>query len=515
MAARQEWGRSPVSSALGYTREMAESAETVSSGSTAPARPGGLGRSLLGGMRLAYLPVLVTYFCYGASGINAIALLYFQKDVLRITPAEAAGIAFWVALPWSTKMVAGVASDVHPILGSRRFAYLLLGALLSLAGYAWLATTASTKGTYLAALVISTVGFMVQDVVADALSVEMARTEEEMKQIQALGRMALLVGTIAVGYLSGWLAGEVGARTVFALSLVLPLLVMASAWLIPRAPARPPADPDAPNPLGAGNARLVVLGGLAYAALGVLLEALSVPFGQEIILVVSATIIVLLLRRIGISRGVAVAAFAIFCFRAVPGAGQGFNYWAIDHLGFDQEFLGVLAQVSSVLSLAGLIVFRKPITHRPVSYTLFWVTVAGAVLYLPTIGLFYEVYGWFGLSPRTFAFIDTTISAPLGQLSMVPMLALIARTAPRGAEATMFAIMASLMNLALSASELGTRYLNEAFGVSQQDYSGLGRLLIAVGLIGLLPLLALPLLRREEATSLAGAPPAGASAGAS
>jgi hypothetical protein len=494
---------------------MAESTETAPS---TPAAPAGVVRRLLGGVRLAYLPVLVTYFCYGASGINAIALLYFQKDVLGITPAEAAGIAFWVALPWSTKMVAGVASDVHPILGSRRFAYLLLGALLSFAGYAWLATTASTKGTYLAALVISTVGFMVQDVVADALSVEVARTEEEMKQIQALGRMALLVGTIAVGYLSGWLAGAVGARTVFALSLVLPLLVMAAAWLIPRAPARPPADADAPNPpnpLSPGNSRLVVLGGLAYAGLGVLLEALSVPFGQEIILVVSATIIVLLLRRVGISRGVAVAAFAIFCFRAVPGAGQGFNYWAIDHLGFDGEFLGVLAQVSSVLSLVGLIVFRKPITHRPVSYTLFWVTIAGAVLYLPTIGLFYEAYRWFGLSPRTFAFIDTTISAPLGQLSMVPMLALIARTAPRGAEATMFAIMASLMNLALSASELGTRYLNQVFGVSQHDYSGLGRLLIAVGLIGLLPLLALPLLRREEATSLAGAPPAGASAGAS
>ena len=99
----------------------------------------------------------------------------------------------------------------------------------------------------------------------------------------------------------------------------------------------------------------------------------------------------------------------------------------------------MLAQVSAVLSLVGLIVFRKPITHRPVSYTLFWVTVAGAVLYLPTIGLFYGVNEWFGVSPRTFAFIDTTISAPLGQLSMVPMLALIARRAPRGAEATMFA----------------------------------------------------------------------------
>jgi hypothetical protein len=224
-----------------------------------------------------------------------------------------------------------------------------------------------------------------------------------------------------------------------------------------------------------------------------------VPFGQEIILVVSGGLIVMLLQRVGISRAVAVAAFAIFCFRAVPGAGQGFNYWAIDRLGFDQEFLGVLAQVSAVLSLIGLIVFRKPITHRPVSYTLFWVTIAGAVLYLPTIGLFYGVNEWFGVSPRTFAFIDTTISAPLSQLSMVPMLALIARTAPRGAEATMFAIMASLMNLALSASELGTRYLNTFFGVTQHDYSSLGRLLVCVGVIGLLPLLALPLLRRVEA----------------
>jgi hypothetical protein len=178
--------------------------------------------------------------------------------------------------------------------------------------------------------------------------------------------------------------------------------------------------------------------------------------------------------------------------------GQGYSYWAIDRLGFDQEFLGILAQVSSVLSLAGLIVFRKAITRRPVSVTLFWVTIAGSLLYLPTIGLFYGANEWLGVSPRMFAFIDTTIAAPLGQLSMVPMLALIARTAPAGAEATMFAIMASLMNLALSASELFTRYLNTFFAVSQHDYGNLGRLMIAVGLIGLAPLLALPLLRREE-----------------
>ena len=40
----------------------------------APTR-GAVLRALFGSVRLAYLPVLVTYFCYGASGITGIALL--------------------------------------------------------------------------------------------------------------------------------------------------------------------------------------------------------------------------------------------------------------------------------------------------------------------------------------------------------------------------------------------------------------------------------------------------------
>jgi hypothetical protein len=260
----------------------------------------------------------------------------------------------------------------------------------------------------------------------------------------------------------------------------------------------PAPTATAAGPLAGGKAQLVLLVGLGYAAFGALLETVGAPYSREIVLVVSAVLISLLLHRVGISQGVVIAAVVIFLFRATPTVGQGYSYWAIDRLGFDQKFLGLLAQVSSILSLVGLLVFRKTIVKRPVSFTLLWVMLAGAVLYLPSIGLFYGLHEWLGISARTLAFVDTTISAPLGQLAMVPMLVLIARTAPPGAEATMFAIMASLMNLALSASQLFTEYLNETFAVTQTDYSNLGRLMITVGVVGLLPLLALPLLRREE-----------------
>lgn len=476
--------------------EISENAAGVQ----ARAKPSTILERLLGGFRLRYLPVLVTYFCYGASTITNVALVFFEKDALRLTPAEVAGIAFWLGLPWSMKMVVGAASDVYPIFGSRRAVYLVLGAICSLVGYGMLATVIDTKGAFLSAMLLVTVGFMVQDVVADALSVEVARNDEEIGQIQTLGRMALLAGGISVAYLGGWLGGEIGARGVFAFAMILPAIVIAGAALVRERPRERPSS-TGNETLGGTRPRVVIAVGLSYAALGIALEIYQVPFAQEIVLLVSGLLIGFLLKRVGISREVMIAAIVIFLFRAVPSVGQGYSYWAIDRLGFDQQFLGVLAQVSSVLSLIGLVVFRKTIVSRPVSFTLLWVVVAGTVLYLPSIGLFYGIHEWLGVSARTFAFIDTTISAPLAQLIMVPMLVLIAKAAPSGAEATMFAIMASLMNLALSASELFTRYLNTLFQVTQENYSNLGLLMITVGAIGLLPLLALPLLRAAEKKS--------------
>jgi hypothetical protein len=92
---------------------------------------------------------------------------------------------------------------------------------------------------------------------------------------------------------------------------------------------------------------------------------------------------------------------------------------------------------------------------------------------------------------------------------MVPMLAWIARSAPDRLKATYFAVMASFTNLALSASQLGTKYLNQIFTVTREvkdaatgaikvpaDYSQLGDLLATVIAIGFaLPLVAVLVLK--------------------
>jgi len=146
--------------------------------------------------------------------------------------------------------------------------------------------------------------------------------------------------------------------------------------------------------------------------------------------------------------------------------------------------------------------FSKQLTEYSVTKILFWLAVAGAVLSLPNIGLFYGLSQWteatFGFGARTIAIIDAATSSPFAQLSMIPLLSLIAFYAPAGHRATWFALMASLMNMALVAGQLQTKYLNEFFVVGRGDYAELGPLLITAALLGLLiPLAAIALLGRR------------------
>src|SRR5262249_352787 len=106
------------------------------------------------------------------------------------------------------------------------------------------------------------------------------------------------------------------------------------------------------------------------------------------------------------------------------------------------------------------------------------------LLSFPNLALYYRVDLWtehvLGFGAETIAIIDTAAESPFAQLSMIPLLTLIAIYAPPGKRATWFALMASLLNLALTAGTLQTKYLNEIFRIDRGKYEELGALLITV-----------------------------------
>ncbi len=129
-------------------------------------------------------------------------------------------------------------------------------------------------------------------------------------------------------------------------------------------------------------------------------------------------------------------------------------------------------------------------------------SIAGGLLFLPSIGMYYGLHEWTAamtggiVDAKFISIINTAVESPLGQVSMIPLLAWIAKNAPDNMKASFFAVFASFTNLALSASSLGTKYLNQIFVVTREvkdkvtnqivttaDYSELGILIITVALI--------------------------------
>jgi hypothetical protein len=507
-------------------------------------------------MRLSYLPPLMVYMAYGISGLTGIVGTFFVKDYLGLSASFLATLGFWAGIPWALKMPIGHLVDLLwrwkgwlVGLGAGLLAA-SLGIMAALIGSREVMTSIlPTEVWFVLSTLLGPIGYVVQDAVADAMTVDAVPRVDEQGEpfdqptlklmhttMQTLGRVAIIGGGILVAMINVYVfTGVEGLpqtevvrlyQQVYLMALVIPfvsVLGVGMAWLLRRQQKQTllrqglspdhiervvnvrddTHEPTKPN--------WWVLGG----SLAFVLFTLTIGFGgfsysEEIVFAGSMAIVLFLMARLVRELDpdkqftLVGTAVVVFIFRAIPGTGPGTTWWMIDYLKFDQQFLSVLSLIGSTLTLVGMFVFRRFMAERSIAYVVGFLTVVGTILTFPIVSMFYGLHEWTArmtggiVDARFIALIDTALESPLGQISMVPLLAWIANSAPANLKATFFAVMASFTNLALSLSQLGTKYMNEIFVVSREvrdqasgvvqtpaDYSQLGTLLIAQLILGL------------------------------
>ena len=533
--------------------------------SVAPGRPGlvrswidrnflALGRE----MRLSYLPPLMIYVAAGISGLTSIVATFYVKERLGLSAEFLAGLGFWAGLPWALKVPLGHLVDLiwrwkaALVFVGAGLITASLGVMIGLLGHTdSMGAFASVEAWFVLSTLLAPIGYVVQDVVADAMTVEavprvdaegrptsMAERKSMNTTVQTLGRVAIIGGTVLVSLANVYLLRGVGDMPeadkalaylrVYHLALVIPLvsvlgvlLAIALRWRDGRRLlAKGFAAGDVRKMLNPHGERppvnwWIIGGGLVFAIVSLGVGIGDVPGGQEIVFGASMAIVLFLMWRITselepAARHVLVGtAVLVFIFRAMPSPGAGSTWWMIDALGFDQQFLAQLSVIGSVLTLVGLFVFRRFMAERSIAYIVGSLTVVATIIGAPIVGMYYGLHHWTAahtggiVDARMIVLIDTAIESPLGQIAMVPMLAWIANSAPDRLKATFFAVMASFTNLALAAAQLGTKYLNQAFVVTLEvkdasgavttpaDYSQLGTLLVLTTVIAFVaPMLA-------------------------
>ncbi|UVT15184.1 MAG: hypothetical protein H8K04_15380 [Nitrospira sp.] len=507
-------------------------------------------------VRLSYLPPLMVYVAYGISGLTGIVGTFFVKDYLGLSAAFLAALGFWAGIPWALKMPIGHTVDLLwrwkswlVGLGAGLLAVSLGIMALLIGNREAMTAILPAEVWYVLSVLLAPIGYVIQDAVADAMTVEaVPRVDDQGRSfddqtrklmhttMQTLGRVAIVGGGILVALVNVYVfTGTEGLpqadlirlyKQIYLMAMVIPLVSVMGvglAWWIKRRQTRQLVqegfspeqvrqmvdvrdtdnEPTKPN--------WWILGGSSAFVLFTLTVGLGgFPYREEIVFAGSMAIVLLLMsklvRELEPDKRLTLVGTAavIFALRAIPGPGPGSTWWMIDDLKFDQQFLSVLSLIGGMLALAGMFVFRRFMAERSITYVVGFLTVVGTILSVPVVGMYYGLHVWTAsvtggvVDARFIALVDTALESPLVQISMIPMLAWIANSAPANLKATFFAVMASFTNLALSLSQLGTKYLNELFVITREvrdqatgviqtpaDYSQLGELLITQVVIGL------------------------------
>ena len=518
-------------------------------------------------MRLSYLPPLMVYVAAGISGLTGIVGTFYVKEKLGLSAEFLAMLGFWMMLPWALKMPLGHLVDLVwrwkgllVYLGASLIMLSLL-IMIGLLGHTEaMAAMAPVETWYVLSALLAPIGYVLQDVVADAMTVEaVPRVDENGNKLdaekrklmhvtmQTLGRVAIIGGGVLVSVANVVLLRDAASLPevekdavyllVYELALIIPAVsifgVVFAAWLQRRERKRFQAQgynrQEVDKLLGMHSEPpainwWILGGGLVFTVISLGVGVSGVSGGEEIVFAISMAIIVFLMWRLTgelepDARNVLVGtAVMIFIFRAIPSPGAGSTWWMIDELGFDQQFLAVLSLIGAVLTLFGMFIFRRFMAERSIAYIIGFLTIVSSFLSLPIVGMYFGLHEWTAamtggvVDARFIVLIDTALESPLGQIAMIPMLAWIANSAPEKLKATFFAVMASFTNLALSASQLGTKYLNQIYEVKREvkdmatgqitvpaDYSELGHLLITVTIIGfVLPLVTILIVKHSR-----------------
>ena len=238
---------------------------------------------------------------------------------------------------------------------------------------------------YVLSALLAPIGYVIQDTVADAMTVEAvprvderglpieeARLKLMHTTMQTLGRVAIISGGILVAFINLYLFTGVENlpkekvaeiyQHVYLLALTIPAVsvlgVITASILRLRAKRRlqsqgmtsdqvaalldRPAEPTRPNWWILGGSLLFVLFTLTVGVA-------DFPFNEEIVFAGSMAIVSVLMVRLTReltpdARHVLVGtALVVFVFRSVPGPGEGATWWMIDKLKFDQQFLSAFA----------------------------------------------------------------------------------------------------------------------------------------------------------------------------
>lgn len=348
----------------------------------------------------------VTYFLQGIEGLPGQSMFIYLKNVLKFSPSQVMYLGVVTSLAWLVKPIWGMLIDS---LGTKKLWYgvALIGSLiLSLI----LGLSTPLFIWIVIFLTLSSLFASIRDISSDGLMVCSGKENNNTGQLQAIQWISLTGAGVLVGVGGGWIAEHVSYKVGF---LYLIPLYLIAFYILSRSSTGATVNTTVPKP------------GIK--------DYLKLLQHKEFLWV----------------------CLFLFLYKFSPSFGTPLSYKMRDVFHWSEQFIGNLGAISSCISICGAIVYFKISKKIDIKKWLIFSIIFGGIVTLSY--LYYTAFT---------ALLYTIIYSFIDMVLFLLIMDFMAKETIDGLEATSFALLCSISNLAGTASTLTGAYLLPKVGLN-------------------------------------------------
>ena len=374
-----------------------------------------------------------------------------------------------VAVPWCFKVMYGFLSDCLPISGLRRKPYFMTGWLIYiLSNFLLMIPQAPSVAMCIMMVFLQTAGYMLADVMTDALIVERSRFETQAKRgtMQSKGYIIRFFGS-TVGAMLGAVVYNrhewewyLPIRTVFFINGAFPLI-----FLLPVVPFLLELDTHCePKNFWKQCKELFEV---------VQLRAVWQPM-----------------------------AF-VYIYNALQLTNAAWMNFLVEGLDFSAWMIGLVSIAGSIMAWFGIMAYKKFFFASNWRVVYFWCTALASLIAMGQLILVSGANKKLGIPDLIFSMGDDVLVEFIIAVQFLPMCIMYLGLCPPGSEGTTYAMLTTWSNLAGSLAFDISTALTVVWDVSSEtiasgDYTGVWKLSLLCGIVGPIPLLLLGLIPKSK-----------------
>ena len=399
-------------------------------------------------------------FSDGLSSFSNLAITFYFKDHLNLSPSQSALIQSILSFPHILKPFFGFISDIFPFFGYKRKSYLIFNSIIILISWMLLSFLDLSLYSTVGILLIKSISKTFLNACTSAVLVEISKNkkhEKDEKKLEKFNTSIIYInlGTILSSTTRGIALEYLSNQVMFFISGVMSSMDIIAGLMYQekKIKIKECGDYDMEQKDNIGD--------FDYNKKGSCKKLLDIIKRREIILL-SIYMLVMTL---------------------VPSYYESSFYYLSDKKGFTKRNFGHLTIILMVLFLVNSIINKNYLNKYSKKKVIIYMTIISFLF-----SSLYHIYIYLDLNAKIIVFVGVSLYISFKSLSVKPIFNLAFLACPKGYEGTIMGLFYSLRDFGDTCASLMGSWMAYYLDIQKDDYKNYGNMVLIINLISLLPI---------------------------